>query len=59
MQARFKLLSVFLVLFVANIAFRYQFSLPIKNTQEIFLIPGVITSLYAILTVLRMGKNKG
>jgi hypothetical protein len=58
-RARFKLLSFFVVLLVANIAFRHQASLPIKSTQEIVLIPGLVTALYAILTALRMRKNEG
>ena len=58
-RARFKLLLLFTVFFVANIAFRHQFSLSIKTTQEILVFPGVVTALYAILIVLRMRKNEG
>ena len=57
-RARSKLLSLFLVLLVVNAALKYQFSLPLDTTQDILLVPGLVTALYAIITALRMRKSE-
>lgn len=58
-RARSKLLSLFIVLLVANAALKNQFSLPLNTTQDILLIPSLVTALYAVLTALRMRHGEG
>ena len=58
-RARSKLLSVFIVLLVANAALKNQFSLPLNTTQDILLIPFLVTALYAVITALRMRNGEG
>ena len=58
-RARSKLLSLFIVLLVANAALKNQFSIPLNTTQDILLIPFLITALYAVITALRMRNGEG
>jgi hypothetical protein len=58
-RARSKLLSLFIVLLVANAALKIQFSFPLNTTQDILLIPSLVTALYAVLTALRMRHGEG
>ena len=58
-RARSKLLSLFLVLLVANVALKNLFSLPLNTTQDVLLIPSLVTALYAIITALRMRYGEG
>jgi hypothetical protein len=58
-RARSKLLSLFIVLLVANAALKNQFSLPLNTTQDILLIPSLVTALYAIIIALRMRHGEG
>ena len=58
-RARSKLLSLFIVLLVANAALKNQFSLPLNTTQDVLLIPSLVTALYAIITALRMRYGEG
>ena len=58
-RARSKLLSLFIALLVANAALKNQFSLPLNTTQDVLLIPTLLTALYAIFTVLRMRHGEG
>ena len=58
-RARSKLLSLFIVLLVANAALKNQFSLPLNTTQDILLIPCLVTALYAVITALRMRNGEG
>jgi hypothetical protein len=53
-RARSKLLSLFIVLLIANAALKNQFSLPLNTTQDVLLIPSLVTALYAIIIALRM-----
>lgn len=53
-RARSKLVSLFIVLLVANAALKNQFSLPLNTTQDVLLIPSLVTALYAIIIALRM-----
>ena len=58
-RARNKLLSLFIVLLVANAALKNQFSLPLNTTQDVLLIPSLVTALYAVITALRMRRGEG
>jgi len=58
-RARSKLLSLFIVLLVANAALKIQFSFPLNTTQDILLIPSLVTALYAVITALRMRRGEG
>jgi hypothetical protein len=58
-RARSKLLSLFVVLLVANAALKNQFSLPLNTTQDVLLIPSLVTALYAVITALRMRRGEG
>ena len=58
-RARSKLLSLFIVLLVANAALKNQFSLPLNTTQDVLLIPSLVTALYAVITALRMRRDEG
>jgi hypothetical protein len=58
-KARSKLLSLFIVLLVANAALKNQFSLPLNTTQDVLLIPSLVTALYAVITALRMRHGEG
>jgi hypothetical protein len=58
-RARSKLLSLFIVLLVANAALKNQFSLPLNTTQNVLLIPSLVTALYAVITALRMRRGEG
>jgi hypothetical protein len=58
-RARSKLLSLFIVLLVANAALKNQFSLPLNTTQDVLLIPSLVTALYAIIIALRMRHGEG
>ena len=58
-RARSKLLSLFIVLLVANAALKNQFSLPLNTTQDILLIPFLVTALYAVITALKMRNGEG
>ena len=58
-RARSKLLSLFIVLLVANAALKNQFSLPLNTTQDVLLIPSLVTALYAVITALRMRHGEG
>jgi len=58
-RARSKLLSLFIVLLVANAALKIQFSLPLNTTQDVLLIPSLVTALYAVITALRMRYGEG
>lgn len=58
-RARSKLLSLFIVLLVANAALKIQFSFPLNTTQDILLIPSLVTALYAVITALRMRHGEG
>jgi len=58
-RARSKLLSLFIVLLVANAALKNQFSLPLNTTQDVLLIPSLVTALYAVITALRMRRGEG
>ena len=57
--ARSKLLSLFIVLLFANAALKNQFSLPLNTTQDVLLIPSLVTALYAVITALRMRRGEG
>jgi len=43
----------------ANAALKNQFSLPLNTTQDVLLIPSLVTALYAIITALRMRYGEG
>ena len=58
-RARSKLLSLFIVLLVANAALKIQLSLPLNTTQDVLLIPSLVTALYAVITALRMRRGEG
>jgi hypothetical protein len=58
-RARSKLLSLFIVLLVANAALKNQFSIPLNTTQDVLLIPSLVTALYAIIIALRMRHGEG
>jgi hypothetical protein len=58
-RARRKILSLFIVLLVANAALKIQFSLPLNTTQDVLLIPSLVTALYAVITALRMRHGEG
>lgn len=58
-RARSKLLYLFIVLLVANAALKNQFSLPLNTTQDVLLIPSLVTALYAIIIALRMRHGEG
>ena len=58
-RARSKLLSLFIVLLVANAALKNQFSIPLNTTQDVLLIPSLVTALYAVITALRMRRGEG
>ena len=58
-RARSKLFSLFIVLLVANAALKNQFSLPLNTTQDVLLIPSLVTALYAIIIALRMRHGEG
>jgi len=58
-RARSKLLSLFIVLLVANAALKNQYSLPLNTTQDVLLIPSLVTALYAVITALRMRHGEG
>ncbi len=58
-RARSKLLSLFIVLLFANAALKNQFSLPLNTTQDVLLIPSLVTALYAVITALRMRHGEG
>lgn len=58
-RARSKLVSLFIVLLVANAALKNQFSLPLNTTQDVLLIPSLVTALYAVITALRMRRGEG
>ena len=58
-RARSKLLSLFIVLLLANAALKNQFSLPLNTTQDVLLIPSLVTALYAIIIALRMRHGEG
>lgn len=58
-RARSKLLSLFIVLLVANAALKNQFSLPLNTTQDVLLIPSLVTALYAVITALRIRNGEG
>ena len=58
-RARSKLLSLFIVLLVANAALKNQFSLPLNTTQDVLFIPSLVTALYAIIIALRMRHGEG
>ena len=58
-RARSKLLSLFIVLLLANAALKNQFSLPLNTTQDVLLIPSLVTALCAIIIALRMRHGEG
>jgi len=58
-RARSKLLSLFIVLLFANAALKIQFSFPLNTTQDVLLIPSLVTALYAVITALRMRYGEG
>jgi len=58
-RARRKVLSLFIVLLVANAALKIQFSFPLNTTQDALLIPSLVTALYAVITALRMRHGEG
>ena len=58
-RARSKLLSLFIVLLLANAALKNQFSLPLNTTQDVLLIPSLVTALYAVITALRIRNGEG
>jgi len=58
-RVRSKLLSLFIALLVANAALKIQFSLPLNTTQDVLLIPSLVTALYAVITALRMRRGEG
>ena len=58
-RARSKLLSLFIVLLLANAALKNQFSIPLHTTQDVLLIPSLVTALYAIIIALRMRHGEG
>jgi hypothetical protein len=58
-RARSKLLSLFIALLVANAVIKNQFSIPLNTTQDILLIPCLVTALYAVITALRMRNSEG
>jgi hypothetical protein len=58
-RARSKLLSLFIVLLLANAALKNQFSLPLNTTQDVLLIPSLVTALFAVITALRMRRGEG
>ena len=58
-RARSKLLSLFIVLLFANAALKIQFTLPLNTTQDVLLIPSLVTALYAVITALSMRRGEG
>ena len=58
-RARSKLLSLFIVLLFANAALKIQFTSPLNTTQDVLLIPSLVTALYAVITALRMRRGEG
>ena len=58
-RARSKVLSLFIVLLFANAALKIQFTLPLNTTQDVLLIPSLVTALYAVITALRMRYGEG
>jgi hypothetical protein len=50
---------LFIVLLVANAALKNQFSIPLNTTQDVLLIPSLVTALYAIIIALRMRHGEG
>jgi len=43
----------------ANAALKIQFTLPLNTTQDVLLIPSLVTALYAVITALRMRYGEG